>query len=119
SSCRLFQQFRCMKRFKDTAVLGVALACVVLLLVTVRRYQVQLQTSNETLSRYDSQLIDLREENSRLSNKIASASDWKLHSEKDLVELRKLRAEVAQLRKQKKELELAAAKTQPRTNEPP
>jgi type II secretory pathway component PulJ len=92
-----------MKSFKVSTVLAIVLASVVLLLVTVRRYEAQLQTDKAALRQYTSQLAELQAQNSRLSKQIGSAANWKLRSEKDLVELMRLRSEVGQLRKQMKE----------------
>jgi hypothetical protein len=92
-----------MRSFKVSPVLGIVLACVVLLLVTVRRYEVQLQANNESLRRSASQIAELKEQNSRLLNQTGSAANWKLRAEKDLAELTRLRAEVSQLRREKKE----------------
>jgi hypothetical protein len=104
-----------MMNFKVSTVLAVALASVVLLLVTVRRYESQLKTSDEKLRQYASQVDDLKAQNGRLSKQIGSAANWKLRSERDLVELMKLRSEVGQLREEKKKLRSLEA--QAKTNE--
>jgi hypothetical protein len=93
-----------MMNFKVSTVLAVALASVVLLLVTVRRYESQLRASDAKLRQYASEVDNLKTQNNRLSKQVGSAANWKLRSERDLVELMKLRAEVGQFREEKKKL---------------
>jgi hypothetical protein len=104
-----------MLNLKVSTVLAVALASVVLLLVTVRRYESQLKASDAKLRQYASEVDNLKSQNNRLSNQIGSAANWKLRSERDLVELMKLRAEVGQLREERKKL--LAQQTETKTNE--
>jgi hypothetical protein len=103
-----------MMNFKVSTILAVALASVVLLLVTVRRYESRLNGSEEQLRQYATQVADLKSQNSRLSKQIGSAANWKLRSEKDLVELMKLRSEVGQLREERKKW--LAQEAQAKTN---
>lgn len=100
-----------MMSFKVSTVLGIALVSVVLLLVTVHRYESQLQAAHETVRQYSAQLADLKTQNSRLSKQIGAAANWKLRSGRDLVELTRLRAEVERLRGQRETLGL------PQTNQ--
>ncbi|MGO8698749.1 MAG: hypothetical protein ACLQVY_13630 [Limisphaerales bacterium] len=104
-----------MMNLKVSTVLAVALASVVLLLVTVRRYESELKTSDAKLRQYASEVDNLKTQNNRLSKQVGSAANWKLRSERDLVELMKLRAEVGQFREEKKKL--LSRQAQAKTNE--
>ena len=64
-----------MMNLKVSTVLAVALASVVLLLVTVRRYESELKTSDAKLRQYASEVDNLKTQNNRLSKQVGSAVD--------------------------------------------